>query len=257
MRRLIDRVLRKIVEMITNQKTPPSGDIYIKHLRGKGIKIGERCYMQPDCEIDESRPSLVTIGTHCFFSKGFTLLTHDYTSWMFRELYHDFLPSSGKVTIGNNVYFGRYCTVLKGVTIGDNCIIGLGSVITKDIPAGSVAVGVPAKTVCTVDEYYNKRKKECVEEAHEYARSIKERFARRPESYDFYEEFPLYMSGKECSECNEITAEEYPNFLQNKSNYINKYPVHFQIREGYDEFILNHKSIYNGLDEFLKAAGIE
>ena len=48
------------------------------------------------------------------------------------------MPSSGRVTIGNNVRFGVDCTVLKGVTIGDNCFIAAGSLVTKDIPANSV-----------------------------------------------------------------------------------------------------------------------
>ena len=61
------------------------------------------------------------------------------------------LSQSGKVKIGNNVYFARNCTVFKGVTIGDNCIIGFGSVVTHDIPANSVAVGVPARVVGTVE----------------------------------------------------------------------------------------------------------
>ena len=43
------------------------------------------------------------------------------------------------------------CTVLKGVTIGDNCIIGIGSIVTKDIPANSVAIGNPAKVVKKFD----------------------------------------------------------------------------------------------------------
>ena len=48
---------------------------------------------------------------------------------------------------------------LKGVTIGDNCIIGFGSVVTRDIPANSVAVGAPARVVGSVDDYYKKEVK--------------------------------------------------------------------------------------------------
>ena len=65
-------------------------------------------------------------------------MTHDFGTFVFRNLYHDFVPSSGKVSIGNNVYIGRDVTILKGVNIGDNCIIGLGSIVTKDIPSNSV-----------------------------------------------------------------------------------------------------------------------
>ena len=44
--------------------------------------------------------------------------------------------------------------MLKGVTIGDNCIIGYGSTVMKDIPANSVAVGTPTKVICTIEEYF-------------------------------------------------------------------------------------------------------
>lgn len=61
-----------------------------------------------------------------------------------------------------------YC--FKGVTIGDNCIIGFGSVVTHDIPANSVAVGVPARVVGTVEDYYKKRSTKCISEALAYAK---------------------------------------------------------------------------------------
>jgi acetyltransferase-like isoleucine patch superfamily enzyme len=76
----------------------------------------------------------------------FNLITHDWGTFVIRNYYNDFIPSSGRVTIGNNVVFGRNVTVLKGVTIGDNCIIGTGAIVTKDIPDKSVAVGVPARS---------------------------------------------------------------------------------------------------------------
>ena len=51
------------------------------------------------------------------------------------------------VTIGNNVWIGGHACILPGVNIGDNAIIGAGSVVTHDIPAGSVAVGNPCRVV--------------------------------------------------------------------------------------------------------------
>lgn len=58
---------------------------------------------------------------------------------MLTNKYGDFVNSSGKVVIGNNIYFGTNITVLKGVTIADNCVIGAGSIVTKSIPANSVS----------------------------------------------------------------------------------------------------------------------
>ena len=81
-------------------------------------------------KIDINRPYLIEFGDNVDVNDNFTIMTHDFGTYVFRNLYHDFVPSFGKVKIGNNIYFGRDVTILKGVTIGDNCIIGLGSVVT-------------------------------------------------------------------------------------------------------------------------------
>ena len=54
--------------------------------------------------------------------------------------------------IGNNVWIGSGANILPGVSIGDNSIIGAGSVVIKDIPANSVAVGIPAKVIKNLDD---------------------------------------------------------------------------------------------------------
>lgn len=51
------------------------------------------------------------------------------------------------IIVGNNVWIGGNVTVLPGVVIGDNCVIGAGSVVTKDIPDNSLAVGNPRKVI--------------------------------------------------------------------------------------------------------------
>lgn len=61
------------------------------------------------------------------------------------------LTSKGPVVIGDNVWIGRCVTVLSGVTIGDNAIIGANSVVTKDIPANCVAAGTPARVIKYLD----------------------------------------------------------------------------------------------------------
>lgn len=110
-------------------------------------------------QIDISRPELLEIGENVFLHRGTIILTHDWASWCFVNSHNDFLPSHGKVKIGNNVWLGENVTILKGVTIGDNVIIGIGSVVTKDIPSNSVAVGIPAKVVGSYEEYYKKEEK--------------------------------------------------------------------------------------------------
>ena len=83
---------------------------------------------------------------------NFQIMTHDWASGVFRHVFHNILPSSGKVKIGNNIDFGTNVVVLKGVTIGDNCVVAAGSIITKDIPANVVACGVPCRVMREITE---------------------------------------------------------------------------------------------------------
>lgn len=160
---------------------------YIKYLRCLGVEIGEDVtFLSPKTTyLDTTRPSLLSIGTGTRINPYVTILTHDAVSKIFRRIYNDWLPSSGMVRIGNNVYIAQHCTIMKGVTIGDNCIIGYGSTVTKDIPNNSVAVGTPAKVICSIDEYYKKRQEKSLKEAFIYAQSIQKRFHRRPIPSDF------------------------------------------------------------------------
>ena len=219
-------------------KTSPKR--FLAYLRQKGVKIGDEIWFFHDLKsisIDTSRPSLVEIGSHVRINKNFTLLTHDFSTFILKEKYDEFLASSGKVTIGNNVYFGRDCTVLKGVTIGDNCIIGYGSLVTRNIPANSVAIGRPAKVLMTLDEYRQKRKERAIADALEYARSIQERFHRRPVPADFWEEFPLFVDQE--------NIHDYPEI-----------PIRKQLGKSYDAWLSKHKRHYADFESFLNEAGL-
>ena len=106
--------------------------------------------------IDMTRPCLLSIGNNVDINVNFQILTHDWCTYVFRNLFHDFINSSGKVSIGNNVYIATNVTILKGVSIGDNCIIGAGSIVTKSIPSNSVAAGIPCRVICSIEDYYEK-----------------------------------------------------------------------------------------------------
>ena len=56
------------------------------------------------------------------------------------------------ISVGSNVWFGANVTVLPGVTIGDNCVIGAGSVVNKDIPAGTMAAGNPCRVIKSINQ---------------------------------------------------------------------------------------------------------
>jgi len=233
-------MIAKIVKHLKIRWAQTSSDRYVDYLRKNNIKIGHNAhFVDPrTMHIDLTRPSLIEIGDNVFFTSWCSILTHDFTTRVFCNLYDDLLPSAGKVIIGNNVYFNQRCTVLKNVTIGDNCILGYASTITKDIPANSVAVGTPAKVICTVEEYYKKRREKFIEEAFIYARSIKERYGRMPVIEDFWEEFPLFINGNE--------TDKYPMINYKK-----------QLGNALKNWKQNHKAPFKSFEEFLKAAGIE
>ena len=79
----------------------------------------------------------------------------------------------------------------------------------------------------------------CIAESLDYARSIKERFGRRPTTTDFWEEFPLFVDGDKIN--------EYPELADIIKN---------QLGPTYDNYVKNHKSKYKSFNEFLAAAGI-
>ena len=212
---------------------------YISWLKKQGVVIGEGTYIYPhNALIDVSRPSLVKIGKNCFLNQHFTLLTHDYVSKVLIETGRQFINSSGRVTIGDNVSFGQHVMVLKGVTIGDNSFIGAGSIVTKDIPANSVAVGAPCRVVMTIEEYYQKRLQRSEEEALDYLRSISERFHRKPMLKEMSEEFIWFVSGDQ--------VDNYPMI-----------PIKEQLGPIYKIYVEQHKAKYGSFEEFLAAAGIK
>lgn len=174
-----------------------SNEGYIKYLRRHGITVGDNVLFRNPAHtvIDFTRPDLIEFGNNLDINDYFTVLTHDFGTFVFRECFNDFVNSSGKVIIGNNIVFGYNVTILKGVTIGDNCIIGAGTVITRDIPANSVVVGAPARVICTIEDYYKKRKSEQVKEALEYAKVlIDKRGKERVSIEDFTEEWVLFLT---------------------------------------------------------------
>ena len=79
------------------------------------------------------------------------ILAHDASTYVFFGK-----TRAANVTIGNDVFVGASSIILPGVHIGNRVIIGAGSIVKHDIPDNSVAVGNPAKVVCSVDDYLAK-----------------------------------------------------------------------------------------------------
>lgn len=114
-----------------------------------GVKIGKHCFVKS--HFWSTEPYLITIGDNCQITLGVSIYTHG-GSHVARIKCPNF-DVFGKVVVGNNVYIGNYSLIMPGVSIGDNVLIGAGSVVTKSIPSNCVVAGNPAKYICSIDEY--------------------------------------------------------------------------------------------------------
>lgn len=149
--------LKNAVKMPINTlwaKVDPVG-----YARSVGVNVGENVKIYgSSLEMFSTEPWIVHIGDNVHLTHEVMFLTHDGgTLILDRSEIGDFILT-GKIVVGANTYIGTRSIILPGVTIGKNCIIGAGSVVSKDIPDYSVAVGVPARVVNTTDGYLGKIK---------------------------------------------------------------------------------------------------
>jgi len=125
---------------------------YAKYL---GVNFGKGCDFQHI--YFSSEPYLISIGNYVQITRGTIFFTHS-GGWVQREKYPEW-DIFGKINIGSNVYIGNSCLIMPGVTIGDNVIVGAGSVVTKSIPNNCVIAGNPAKYITDLNTYELKNKK--------------------------------------------------------------------------------------------------
>lgn len=128
---------------------------------GKGVSVMGKVFFG-------SEPYLITLEDEVRISHGVAFITHDGGTWAFRDLpgYEDIIKY-GKIHVGKRTFIGCNSTIMPGVTIGERCVIGAGSVVTKDVPDGCVAVGVPASVIMTTEEYARKSKEQMKPYNHE------------------------------------------------------------------------------------------
>lgn len=139
-----------------------SSELFIPFLKKKGIEIGEGTvfYDPISTTIDIQNPKLLKIGKNVRITRGVTILTHDYSWSVISGVYGECLGGVARVSIGDNVLIGVNAVILKGVTIGNNVIIGAGSVVSGNCEDNSVYAGVPARKICTLEEFYVKKKEQ-------------------------------------------------------------------------------------------------
>jgi len=140
------RIIQKLRLKYGSQET------VIATLRAMGVQIGERCRIYT--ANFGSEPWLIRIGNHVCISNDVTFVNHG-LNWPFQDKYES-LTGFGTIEILDNCQIGVRVTILPGVTIGPNAIVGACSVVTKDVPADTVVAGNPAKPICSMEEYERK-----------------------------------------------------------------------------------------------------
>ncbi|WP_062064723.1 acyltransferase [Cellvibrio sp. OA-2007] len=110
------------------------------------IVIGDYCLISPGVRISAAQS--IRIGDNCMLAANVIISDSDW-----HGIYNRIRPfrCTKPVVIENNVWLGERVIVTKGVTIGENSVVGAGSVVTRNIPANSVAAGNPARIIKTIN----------------------------------------------------------------------------------------------------------
>lgn len=171
-----------------------SSEGYVKYLRSKGVQIGEDVtfHCPKDTHVDVTGTHLLTIGDHVNLTGPITILTHDYSWSVVKGITGEVLGNEKSVTIGNNVFVGWGATILCGTTIEDNTIIGAHAVVSGHVTGDSVWGGVPARRICSLGHYREKRKAAQLEEAKEFVRAFRAQRGRDPKEDEVREYFFLF-----------------------------------------------------------------
>lgn len=139
--------VRQCLSRLFNKPIDPSFRVFPPFYTdfGKNITIGKNVFVNACCHFQDHGG--VTLGDNCLIGHNvvFATLNHGISPHERTSMY------PAPIRVGKNVWVGSNSTILQGVTIGDNAIVAAGSVVTKDIPANTIAGGVPAKRIREID----------------------------------------------------------------------------------------------------------
>lgn len=148
------------------------GDLPTSYFKKRGMKIGKNFNRQSGTRMDPSHCWLISIGDDVTLANKVQILAHDDSIRLYTG-YGRIAP----VHIGDRVFIGANSTVLMGSKIGNDVIIGAGSIVKGEIPDGSVAVGVPAKVIGKTSDFIEREKakigvKPTFDESYTYRKNI-------------------------------------------------------------------------------------
>jgi len=113
-----------------------------------GLEIGNDCFLGDECLLDLAEA--VRLEDHATLAERVLILTHTNVGYQDHPLQVHFPPSVARVVIARGSFVGASVTILPGLTIGPGSFVAAGSVVTRDVPAGTLVAGVPARVVRTL-----------------------------------------------------------------------------------------------------------
>ncbi len=127
------------------------------HARSIGVAVGDGAIIYPSVQFG-SEPWLVSVGRDTWLTAGVEFVTHDHAVVVGRNPRYGVpadqpLNRFARVVVGDGCFVGIHALLLPGVTVGDDCIVGAASVVTRDVPSGSVVAGNPARVLGTTEDY--------------------------------------------------------------------------------------------------------
>jgi acetyltransferase-like isoleucine patch superfamily enzyme len=126
-------------------------DLRLALYRAMGVRIGQHVFVGLDTWLDDQFPELIEIEDDVTISFRVTVVVHDDARRM-----NGVIPGAANGTVApvrlkRGCYLGAACLILPGVTVGERAVVGAGAVVTRDVPPGKIALGVPARVVRDVD----------------------------------------------------------------------------------------------------------
>lgn len=112
---------------------------------GKNIRIGEDVFINACCHFQDHGGVVLGDGCQIGHNVVFATLNHDLSPATRKNTY------PAPIVLGKNVWVGSNATILQGVTIGDNAVIGAGAVVTRDVETNTVVGGIPARFIRNIE----------------------------------------------------------------------------------------------------------
>ena len=117
-------------------------------LQRRGLQLGRDVYIDDFAAFDHGFTWLISIGDEAVLSAGVRIVAHDGATKHWTGYIR-----VGRVDVGRRAYIGAHALILPGVRIGDDAIVGAGSVVREDVAAGAIVAGNPARVVGSVAEF--------------------------------------------------------------------------------------------------------